>query len=365
MTLFSKGSGQPAGTASPRSSYSLQVDAIIYDLQRRAGITVYTEETVRALAAIADIAIEYVVTPGARSRVTEIIPQELIREQVPRRLERIRPFRLSSAAPRPTVFHSSYYRLPNDPVPTVVTVHDLIHELHFSGLRSKFLAFQKYQAMKRADAIIAISESTRSDIVSLYPEFASKRIEVIYNGVSDDFTRPRTEARAPCFVFVGSRKHYKNFAFAVAVMARLPGYEFHVVGGGPLSEQEHVLLERSLKGRHRFHGQVSQEALIEIYQTSLALLYPSRYEGFGLPALEAMKSGCIPITRNTSSLPEVLGEAGILLENEDADDAARRIAGRIVGTAQAELQAIGFAQAERFSWDKTAHSMHTLYESLV
>lgn len=365
MTISCKGSGHGTGTASASPSYSLQVDAIIYDLQTRSGITVYTEETVRALAAFPNIAIEYVVTPGARAKVTGIIPSELIREQAPRKLERVRPFRLSGSAPRPTVFHSSYYRLPNDRVPTVVTVHDLIHEQYISGLRSKILACQKYQAMKRADAIIAISESTRSDIISHYPEFAGKRIEVIYNGVSGDFTRPRTEARAPRFVFVGSRKQYKSFAFAVAVMARLPGYEFHVVGGGPLSDQEQALLERSLKGRYQFCGQVSQAALTELYQTSLALLYPSRYEGFGLPALEAMKSGCIPITRKTSSLPEVLGEAGILLETEDADDAAKRIAGRIVGTAYAELQAIGLAQAERFSWEKTARSMHALYKSLV
>jgi mannosyltransferase len=364
VTLFAKGQGSVTDTTSARPSYSLQVDAIIYDLQSRSGITVYTEETVRALAAFGDIAIDYVVTPAARSRVTGIIAPELIREQAPRKLERIRRFRLSDAALRPTVFHSSYYRLPNDRVPTVVTVHDLIHELHITGLRSKVLALQKYQAMKHADAIIAISESTRSDIVNHYPEFAGKRIEVIYNGVSDAFTPPRTEARARSFVFVGSRKHYKNFDFAIAVMARLPGYALQVIGGGPLSEHEQTLLDRSLKGRYQFRGQVSQQELIELYQTSLALLYPSRYEGFGLPALEAMKCGCIPIARNTSSLPEVLGEAGILLENEDADDAAKRISNKIKGSTLAELQAFGFAQAERFSWASTARSMHALYKSL-
>ena len=365
MTLLGKGPSHATGTASARPSYSLQVDAIIYDLQNLSGITVYTEETVRALAAFEDVAIEYVVSPEARARVTRSVPPQLIREQTPRRMERVRRFRLSGSAPARTVFHSSYYRLPNSRVPTVITVHDLIHELFITGMRSKALTFQKYRAMEQADAIIAISQSTRSDIVSHYPEFASKRIEVIYNGISEDFAPPETEARAPRFVFVGSRKHYKNFAFAITVMARLPGFEFHVVGGGPLSRKEQALLERSLKGRYQFRRQVSQEELTELYQTSLALLYPSRYEGFGLPALEAMKCGCIPITRNTSSLPEVLGKAGILLENEDADDAARRIASRITGSAHAEIQAIGFAQAERFSWEKTALSMHSLYKSLV
>jgi mannosyltransferase len=363
MRLTGKGTCQAIGTAPASTSYSLQIDAIIYDLQSRSGITVYTEETVRALAAFGEIEIEYVVSPEARAKVTEIVPPELIHEHAPRRMERIRRFRLSGTAQ--TVFHSSYYRLPNDQVPTVVTVHDLIHELYINGMRSKVLAFQKYQAMKRADAIIAISQSTRSDILRHYPEFASKRIEVIYNGISEDFVAPTIEARAPRFIFVGSRKHYKNFAFAVAVMARLPLYEFYVVGGGPLSEQELALLETSLKGRYRFCGQVSQEALTELYRTSLALLYPSRYEGFGLPALEAMKSGCIPITLNTSSLPEVLGEAGIFLDDEDADAAASHIAGRIIGEAQTELQAAGIAQADQFSWKKTARSMRALYRSLI
>lgn len=360
-----KGPDHAKRIASADPSYALQVDAIIYDLQSRCGITVYTEETVRALSAFGEIEIEYVVSPEARAKITSMLPPELIREQVSRPLERIRRFRLAGTAPAPTVFHSSYYRLPNDQVPTVVTVHDLIHELYITGIRSKALAFQKYRAIKRANAIIAISQSTRSDIVRYYPEFANKRIEVVYNGISNDFVAPKTEARASRFVFVGSRKHYKNFAFAVAVMARLPGYKLFVVGGGPLIEQEQALLERSLKGRYQFCGQISQEALVELYQTSLALLYPSRYEGFGLPALEAMKTGCIPITLNTSSLPEVLGEAGVLLENEDADTAAYQIADRIIGASRAELQATGIAQAERFSWEKTAHSMHALYKSLV
>ena len=353
------------GVSLAAPSFLLQVDAIIYDLQSRAGISVYTEETVSALSAFGDIAIEYSVSPEARAKISNTVPPELIREQRRRSFERLRSFRLSDTGPTPVVFHSSYYRLPSDSVPTVVTLHDLIHEQQIPGWRSKILAFQKYQALRRADAIIAISQSTKSDLVKYYPEFGSKRIEVIYNGVSDDFIPPEEERRARRLVFVGSRKHYKNFGFAVKVMERLPGLEFHIVGGGALSKQEHALLERCLKGRYLLRGAICQEELIRLYQTSLGLFYPSRYEGFGLPALEAMKSGCIPIAFNTSSLPEVLGEAGILLDSEDVDEAAKRIASEIFSVGYPELQSRGFSQADRFSWAKTARSMYALYKSLI
>ncbi len=350
---------------SQRHPLSVIVDAIIYGLQPRAGITVYTEEVTRALHGLGGLRVQYFVRPSDRAKVSDIVVPELLRDAPERRFERIRAFPVESLEDTQAVFHSSYYRVPTGRIPVVITVHDMIHEMMISGLRSKILGRQKYRAMKRADAIIAISQSTRDDLIRIYPEFRSKRIEVIHNGVSQHFHPPEAEMREPRILFVGSRKGYKNFGFAAAVMERLPGFRFAIVGGGPLAPDEHKLLEAKLGGRYDFHGAIELDELSRLYQTSMALLYPSLYEGFGLPPLEAMRSGCIAIVQDSSSLPEVVGSAGLVLRNPSADAAASNIAAQLAGGAAENLRQAGYAQAANFSWTACARATRDLYASLA
>lgn len=340
------------------------IDGIIYSLQHRAGITVYTEEVVAAMHALQIVKVHYFVKKADRSKVSRIIDQKLISDAPDRIFERVRAFPTEKLVGAGAIFHSSYYRVPTNQIPSVTTVHDMTHELMFSGLRSAILRRQKFMAIQRADVIIAISRSTRNDIVRVYPEFKKKRIEVIHNGVSECFHRPRSEDRKSQILFVGSRKGYKDFPFAVELMTQLTDFRFAIVGGGALSAAETSLLYNRLGDRFDYLGALTTEALSKLYQTSTALLYPSRYEGFGLPPLEAMRSGCIAIVRDTSSLPEVVGTCGLTISDQSVFETGKTIAHRLSTSEIQELRLAGYEHSAAFSWDACARAMIEVYRSI-
>ena len=266
----------------------------------------------------------------------------------------------------PGLLHSSYYRLTSHRgIRNVITVYDFTYERYWSGLRVLVHGLQKRRAIARADAVLCISENTRRDLEELVPGTDMSKVHVTHLAANEEF-RPieaPTPAR-PYVLFVGSRLGYKNFPQAVAGMRLVRDCALVMVGGGALTSEETALLERELPGRYEHRGVVSTEDLNALYNGAVCLLYPSAYEGFGIPPIEAMQAGCPFVALSVSSLPEVAGPAGILLETADA----RAIADAIEACAssrRAELRRLGFEQARNFSWRQTYEKTASIYRSLL
>lgn len=255
--------------------------------------------------------------------------------------------------------------------PFVVTVHDLSFLLFpegFRGWNRHYLRTLTGLSVRRARRVIAVSESTRQDLVRLYG-LDPGRVDVVYNGVDAAF-RPLPQEEVAAFrsgkglperfvLFVGTLEPRKNIVRLVEAYARLsaPRIPLMLVGGrGWFYEEILVRVEElDLADEVCFVGYVPAEDLPYWYNAAEVLAYPSLYEGFGLPALEAMACGTPVVTSSTSSLPEVVGQAGMLVEPTDVDALAAALQ-QVLDDAwlRDRMGAAGKAQAARFTWQKTA-----------
>jgi mannosyltransferase len=166
-------------------------------------------------------------------------------------------------------------------------------------------------------------------------------------------------------LFVGWRHSYKNFHVAVQAIAARPDYWLVSVGGETLNPRERQLLQTHLPNRHVHLPAVDDEHLNHLYNYAHALLYPSSYEGFGLPVLEAMAAGCPVIATNASSIPEVCGDAGLLVDGALPDVLADKITGLQNSEFRSEIIAKGYRQAKRFSWEKCYRETMSFYEQVM
>lgn len=341
----------------------LIADGIIYSLQRHGGITVYFNELLQRMKAGAAGDCRVVVHEGSAANV-EFLPAGY--ETRPMRLaERYKRCPLPAQA---SLFHSSYYRLPDRRVPVVTTVHDFIYERFASGPRKWLHGWQKFAAIRASQAVICISESTRRDLLQFLPDIRPERLHVVHNGVSSAFHPLTPDALAtgkarPYVLFVGARSGYKNFMPLVQAMAGLRDLDLLCIGGGALTPQESALVQRQLDRRFAHHMGVSDAQLNQFYNSAFCLAYPSAYEGFGIPVLEAMRAGCPVVAMNSSSIPEVAGDAAQLLP-EASPDALRAAIDRLDQTGQREhFRKLGFQRASAFSWDRTFAETCMVYEA--
>lgn len=275
----------------------------------------------------------------------------------------------------PAIFHSSYYRVSlQADIANITTVHDFVYEKFRKGLLRRLHTLQKGFALRRSDGIICISENTKRDMLFYFPELDPDKIAVVYNGVSEEFfeldesfAKPEKMQCLPAenyILFVGQRSGYKNFPQVVNAVRKIPNLSLVVVGGGPLSRSERKLIQ-SLKHKFYHFLGVPNQHLNYIYNNALGLVYPSSYEGFGIPPIEAMKAGCPVIAGNHSSLVEVIGDAGILLDSPDEDSLVKAIGLLSKPEVRENLINRGRINAERFSWEKCAQETLRLYNAVV
>lgn len=267
-------------------------------------------------------------------------------------------------------FLSTYYRISLDrTISQYVLVHDFTYERYVKGLKKVIHSWQKKRAVKYADRLVCVSENTRNDLLLFYPWAEKKNIHVIYNGVSELY-RPCHNIgeieelgrynSSPYLLYVGSRAGYKRFDIAVSVAGNSK-YGLVIVGGGVLGQEELSLLGREL-GDHYIHiSGVSDERLNIIYNKAFALIYPSEYEGFGIPVIEAQRAGCPVVACKGSSVSEVMGEKGMLLSRCEASEAARFICDLENREYREMIIAEGYKNAERFSWDKSYGEYRKLF----
>lgn len=274
----------------------------------------------------------------------------------------------------PSIFHSSYYRYSKNKSHTnISTVHDFTYEHYFSGIQLYAHTNQKRKALVKSDGIICVSENTKRDMIHFFPELAEKTTTVIPHGVSDTFykidstslDREKYFEGRPFILYVGDRKAlYKNFNLTVRA-SDLSGLPLAIIGGSALSEKESAYINSKLKKEDyiQFNG-VSNEQLNEFYNLAHCLVYPSSYEGFGLPLLEAQRAGCPVIAMNASSIPEVVGDSGILLEEESPQEIANQIHKLMHADFRTGFIEKGFVNSQKFTWDNTFDQTMRFYEQL-
>ncbi|MBN1483211.1 MAG: glycosyltransferase family 4 protein [Chloroflexia bacterium] len=267
------------------------------------------------------------------------------------------------------------------PCPLVVTIHDLAYmrypEVHPRG-RRLYLNLLTRLTVRRARAVIAVSEFTGREVQRLLG-VPGERIQVIYEGVDPDFCpRPPEEVAAfrerrglpPRYLlYLGNLEPRKNLRRLVQAYARVATDAPLVLAGARGWGYEALFAEVEALGlseRVLFPGFVPREELPLWYNGAVALVYPSRYEGFGLPPLEAMACGTPVLTSTASSLPEVVGEAGLQVSAEDVPALAAAMQ-RLLDRAdlRAELRQRGLERARRFSWSNMARETAALYVRLL
>ncbi len=317
-------------------------DPIIYDLQNGGGVTVYFSNI---LDRIDNSCVGNVVLENPSSRL----------------MNRYRDCVTNCSC---GVFHSSYYRLPtNKKLKIVTTVHDFTYEKFTTGPAKWVHCWQKYRAIKNSDIVICVSNNTAKDLMRYCP-IEPEKIRVIYNGVSDSYYPLSDVANSTSeILFVGARSGYKNFELAIKALSKLPEFSLSIVGGGELTQAEKNILENHIPGRYNWLGRLSDEELNLAYNRAHALLYPSSYEGFGIPIIEAMRAGCPVVAVNVSSIPEVAGNAAILTEYANADLFAEALL-KVSGLRE-ELKKAGLEQAKKFSWDKCFQETLQVYKELM
>jgi glycosyltransferase involved in cell wall biosynthesis len=281
------------------------------------------------------------------------------------------------------------YSLQRSRQPVIVTCHDLVQFVYPEILRdqSRFPAFSmaawrySVQGMEQADHVIAVSSNTAKD-VSQYLNVSPQMVSIIPNGVDTDFAPLSASDRLAfrhhhnvspetiCLLNVGSTHQRKNISTILNVLATLKSQGLNVklwkVGDDFTSEQRDLIHRHALEPLITLLGKPSKHTLMQIYGSADMLLSPSLYEGFGLTVLEAMACGTPVIAARASSLPEVVGDAAILVEPMDVQG----ISGAVVqlkqeGAYRHTLIDKGLARSREFSWKKTAENVAKLYEKII
>jgi glycosyltransferase involved in cell wall biosynthesis len=286
---------------------------------------------------------------------------------------------------RADLFHAPHYVCPPVlPCPAIVTIHDLTHlrfpELLRHPLAPLYARVMLRLAVRRAECVITVSEPTRRDLES-WLGMASERIRVIPNGVAPHF-RPSPEGAGaaptlaalgvipPYLLFVGNPLPHKNLPRLLDAFAGLPPEVGRlVVAGAPPPVRPAVSRaceERGLSRRVVLLDPLPTAAMPSLYWGATALVCPSLWEGFGLPALEAMACGTPVLAADRGGVAEVVGEAGILVNPSDVD-ALREAMYNLAAQAslRAELRVAGVARARAFSWEQAAQTTIAVYREAV
>jgi glycosyltransferase involved in cell wall biosynthesis len=271
-----------------------------------------------------------------------------------------------------SIFHSPYMFLPPKRKRRInlLTVHDLINLERKFSFRHKFRENLLRLAIRRADYFICISNATRERLQQHFPHVALERIFVVYQGIGPEFSRPTNSVilpkSKPYFLYVGLRSEYKNFECLIDFFRHTRwknDFDIICVGGGAFTKTENSKLdENGLRTTIRHAGYVSNAELISLYASATALLYTSLQEGFGIPIIEAMATGCPVICGNFSSMKEVAGTHAILVNDFSPDSLHEAVNKAISHGAPEKEKARLYAQS--FTWEKTALETLTVYQKL-
>lgn len=249
----------------------------------------------------------------------------------------------------------------NRSIPYVITIHDLIH-LHYAErllwLKKGYYEIILKPCLRHATKIITVSEYSKQCIID-WLHIPATQVVVAGNGVSDKFTPqgPKATVGSPYFLHVGNTKQHKNIARLLQAFAQAKiDANVKLVMTAQLSPALKKLAHSlQLADRIVLQPKLTDEILVTYYRSAIALILPSLYEGFGLPIVEAMASGTPVITSNVTSMPEVAGDAALLIDPYSVDSIAKGLERMYAEPSlREELIAKGLVRAQNYTWDKTA-----------
>jgi len=362
---------------------------------RDFGIGTYIRSLVHALGAIDTTNRYTLVTGPAESRLLAGLPENFGSAVYPRPdkspVDHL-AFPIYLRGLSPDLVHIPLNRVPLLMIrPYVVTIHDmanLFFDEEHGDFRMQLRRYRFRRGLTRANRVIAVSDATRRDVENLMG-VSPDRIRRVYNAPDPGFQdaaaacnpaerqriMERYQINYPYLLYAGNIRRHKNVprlveAFAVVRedLASHPVYQHLrlVIIGDTISQHPAVrqtVIKSRVEHAVRFLGFVPFETLRCFYESASAFVFPSRYEGFGLPPLEAMACGAPVVASNVSSLPEVVGDAAILVNPENVFDIARGIREALLDSQlRGDLIRRGRAQASRFSWERTARQVLEIYE---
>ena len=254
----------------------------------------------------------------------------------------------------------------------VVTIHDMIPELLPKTRRRLDLLTVKRRYAYNADHIICISAATRNDLIRFYPDITAP-ISIVHLGVDPVFApnvSKWSELPERYILFVGNRGEYKDADILMKAFTQfskeIPRVTLLFAGGGKFTSKEKKLMHSLGIIQSVQQKSVPEAKMTSVYCNALFTVFPSRFEGFGLPALESMASGTATILANATSLPEVGGDAALYFESGDVTDLAQKM---ILLASDHELKEnfakAGITQAACFSWEKCAAETAVVYQAAV
>ncbi|WP_299757753.1 glycosyltransferase family 1 protein [uncultured Pontibacter sp.] len=275
--------------------------------------------------------------------------------------------------------HPTYYDAAIVPklrkTPFVLTCHDLIHEYYkgkYTGLGDVDLN-QKKKLIEQAAAIIAVSENTKKDIIAFY-NLSPDKIKVTHLASSlniADIRKPQdNQLPEQYLLYVGNRSLYKNFeSYLKAIcplMSASPDLKLICAGGGAFTKEEQSLIKNYRLGEQVKQVSVNDSFLAVLYKYALAFVFPSLYEGFGIPTLEAFSCGCPVLLSNSSSLPEVGSDAALYFDPTSAESMLQATKEIIDNkTLRDTLSVKGTERSKQFSWETTAQLTYEVYKAIA
>ena len=361
------------------------LDNIIFNLQKIGGISNYWYNLLKESAGNENIFYfeDNCASSNYYRNLINIPKDHCIEDKtkIPLKIKRYLP--VKSIEKSFNIFHSSYYRYATGNIKNVSTIHDFMYEKYLSRYNFKRIihSLQKYLVLKHSDYIIGVSKNTLDDMLRFFPEFREKKMSVIYLGVSDDFYPVEKKNDFiiiqnhklydnSYFFYFGNRRGYKNFGLLIKAYSNLLKNnkdipKLVIAGGGEFDRNEKTLLAESgiLSSIIKFRG-ITNSELNLLYNYCTGFVYPSLYEGFGLPVLEAMKAGTPVICSNSSSLPEVAGEAAIYIDPFDVFSLEKVLFSLLDNSTRKNLISMSCKQAEKYSWRKTYKETSEIYNSI-
>lgn len=353
-------------------NFNIFIDNIVFYIQKSGGVSVVWKEIISRLKEhCSNVAyLQYQRNPHnvCYDKIADHLNIRILKGKL-WKFQRYFPLKLNGLK-TPFIFHSTYYRYcTNNNAINITTVHDFTYEYFTCGLKKWVHCWQKYKAIRKSKYVICVSQSTKIDLMKFLPDITEDRIKVVYNGVSEDYhPLEKWERKELPFdknqylLFVGARGAYKNFEFLVKSI--VDTHYNLVIVGFPLTDSEKEIL-KGMNKRYYYTGIVANSELNNLYNGTLALVYPSAYEGFGIPILEAQKAGCPVIAYNASSIPEVIGDTPLLMEELTKEELLRKLELLKCQEIRRKIILNGLQNVKRFSWDSTFEETMKVYKAAM
>ncbi|WP_310379657.1 glycosyltransferase family 1 protein [Flavobacterium sp.] len=358
------------------------LDNIIYDKCQNGGVSNYWFELSKFLLSKQDFNNElffyedYFKNINFHRKQLDIPTQNLITNNTSRFVLQARISEIKIDINDFFLFHSSYYRVLQTKVKHVeiATVHDFTHNFYASFLKRKLHNALKYKSIRNSNGIICISNNTYKDLKQFCPPSKNQKVVVIHNGVSDDFFQIQEvkqfhidflntyHLQQGYLLYIGSRTSYKNFSFIISLLSETSNFRLVVVGESFNKSEISILNKKGLLQRIVLINNINNTGLNILYNFAHAFIYPSSYEGFGIPIIEAMKAGCPIMALKNSSITEIADNAGILFDKMEVQDFKNALTKLSFNDFRNDQIALGLDQSKKFSWTKCCEETYSFYK---